>query len=387
MLYIQDRIDPSYTLIRRDTYVYPVIPGGLPTFDYVVKVTAPDSLTVANGGDLIETRPGSDGTTTWVYRSRAPSWRMDIAIAPMGVLQSGPVRIFYMREDSVGARGVNTAAEQCLDLYAHWFGPLENPGGLTFLEIPEGWGSQTDVVTIIQTADAFRDPTRYHEVYHEIAHLWHVEPKGEPSPRWNEGLASFLEYLTAERLDGRTGAVRERWREVQDRLADRLDRDSALASVPMRDYGRHRMSGYSYSVGMLMFAVLHDLVGEKAFNAGVGEFYRTYRLSGGTTEDFIRVMNGRSSHDLRQFFRDWIYTANWTDMIRAKEEMSDVAADDRWLFYARGVRSGARLLALGTWAVSARVLLAPPMPPRNRIAEAHAGPACGSLPLAWGRNR
>ena len=72
------------------------------------------------------------------------------------------------------------------------------------IEVPDGWGSQADVTCILQTAAAFRDPARLVEVYHEVSHLWNVPATDLPSPRWDEGLATFLQFRMADERDGTT---------------------------------------------------------------------------------------------------------------------------------------------------------------------------------------
>lgn len=89
-----------------------------------------------------------------------------------------------------------------LDLYTQWFGPLQQYQGYAVIEIPDGWGSQADVTSIIQAAAAFKETERTQEVYHEISHLWNVEEKEALPPRWNKGLAMFLHYLTVENVEG-----------------------------------------------------------------------------------------------------------------------------------------------------------------------------------------
>ena len=66
MRYVQDHIDPVYTAVREETKPYPVVGypssqtrqlAGLPDFDVELRVTVPDSLVVANGGELLGIEP------------------------------------------------------------------------------------------------------------------------------------------------------------------------------------------------------------------------------------------------------------------------------------------------------------------------------------------
>jgi hypothetical protein len=306
---------------------------------------------VANGGRLV-VREAVGGLATFVYESVVPSWRMDFAVAPYGLLEPegdrgeeeiaggpggvapGPAdRIFYLPGDSAGAARVLGAMQRSRDLFTRWFGPLESQGapagvragGLTVIEIPDGWGSQKDKRTIIQAAAAFRDSTRLDEVYHEVSHFWNVPPTDLPSPRWNEGLASYLEERAVEALEGRP-VLDERVTVVIAGLREQLATRPELERVPLIDYGREDMTGYSYSVGMLLFGVLNELVGPEAFNRAIGGFYREYRVAGGSTDDFVAVAARVTAADLSAFFEDWVYSTEWTELVRTRGSLAEMAA-------------------------------------------------------------
>jgi hypothetical protein len=256
--YVKDRVDSSFTIIRNDGLAFPLVgvpslranrSAGFPTFTYLARITVPASLTVANGGRLIE-RSVNDGDATFVYQSVKPSWRMDFAVADYRIIEHGQTRVVYFADDSVGAAGVMNAIQSTMRLYAKWFGPLKEEAGLTVIEIPDGWGSQADVTTIIQTAPAFKDPRGYSRVYHELSHLWNVTPTDRPSPRWNEGLASFLAYLTAEELDGRT-VLNERAALRMRQLRETFAEQPHYRETPLIDYGTAQLTDLSYRVGMV----------------------------------------------------------------------------------------------------------------------------------------
>lgn len=125
MLYVRDRIDRNFTILRQDSLAYPQ-PGvpsyernrraGLREFTYKARVTVPTGLTVANGGRL-DGADAAGGRTTFRFSSLKPSWRMDFAIAEYGQLSSGSVRVYYFPADKDGATGVADAAARSLELF------------------------------------------------------------------------------------------------------------------------------------------------------------------------------------------------------------------------------------------------------------------------------
>lgn len=342
MRYIQDRIEPEFTILRDDSYAYPQ--PGYPSlavnrsapvwnFTYSARITVPTGLTVASGGRLegMDTRGDA---VTFRFSSLKPSWRMDFAIAKYTKLSLGPVRVYYFPGDSSGAAGVAQAAKEALDLFGRWFGPPPEATGLTFIEVPDGWGSQADVTAVIQSAAAFRNPKQHREVYHEISHFWNVSPKDRPSPRWNEGLASFLEYLVTQEVTGEL-IVDTRAAQLIDWLRGALPGHPEWKQVPLVDYGRGGLTDLSYSVGALFFDLLYRLSGRETFNRIIGGYVAEFGTRGGSTNDLVEVLRKTARMDLSQLVTDWIYTTAWADRIEHATGIQDLEA-----YYRRRAQEG-----------------------------------------------
>lgn len=331
-LYIKDRVDREFTILRQDALAYPVVgtlsrrvnrAAGFPEFDYLARITVPQDLVVANGGQLMG-KDRHNGLVTYTYRNLKPAWRMDFAIADYDILEKGPYRVYYFADDAAGAASVMEALIRTIDLYTEWFGPLSGSSGFSVLEIPDNWGSQADVTSILQTAAAFKDIERHYEIYHEVSHLWNVDPT-ENSPRWNEGQAVFLQYLTADVLEG-TNRRGQEMEEMLDWFRTRFPEEPRWAETPMIDYAEADLTGLSYRVGAVMFEVLYQLVGQSELNRVVGGFYERYRIDGANTADFIEHANSVTTVDLESFFRDWIYTMRWYEQVRAGANIEDLVA-------------------------------------------------------------
>lgn len=322
--YVRDSIDREFTIIRTDSRAYPML--GRPSvvsaralvaydFSYSARITVPPELTVVCGGRL-EGIEESDGTRTFEFTSVLPSWRMDFAIADYRELSRGPIRVCYLPGDAGGAEGVVGAAEDALEYFTDWFGSRPTASTLTFIEIPDGWGSQTDVTTIIQSAGAFTDPSRHREVYHEISHLWNVLPTDSPSPRWEEGLATFLEFLLKEEITGEQSVAQlEEW--LFGVLLETIERRPELREIPLVDYGRENLTDVSYRSGALFFGLLYRLEGHERFGRIISEYISSHAEAGGTTQDLVGVIVRLGGEHADVLCRDWILTAGWADLIGA----------------------------------------------------------------------
>jgi aminopeptidase N len=330
-LYVRDHIDTAFTILRRDALAFPEIAGVSRTanrrmprseFTYTADVVVPNGFVVAAGGTSSRAS-NSDSTVTWRYVTNKPSPFLNISIARFDTLQAGGVRIFYFPADSSGARYLAQRAQDGIRLLTMWFGPLHDEPRLTIAEIPDGWGSQANLVAgIIQTASAFRDTMQVGQLYHELTHLWNAVERDTAPPRWNEGLASFLQGLMQEQLNRWPGRkVRE-----QQRIADLkkdVSGDSLLRTVPLTMYGAHEMTGRSYTVGNIMFSAFYDLVGETDFNKTIGGYYQQFP-NGGTTSDFVAFAKKNTTHDVSKFFDDWFFSTRWNDVIASSNSVSDI---------------------------------------------------------------
>jgi hypothetical protein len=277
------------------------------------------------GGSLVGSEQRGD-RITFEYRSLQPVPFLNIAIAPYRQLVRGPVRLSFFAQDSAGAERVAEGIGRCLELFGRWFGSLPEAPHLTVIEIPEGWGSQASLSGgIIQEADAFRDGAAMQPVYHELAHLWDPPDLDRPSPRLNEGLASYLQRRAAATLDGWTG-VDSVMNARAARLVERLQSDPVLGAIPLSHYGQEGLTDLSYSVGMLFYYALDRCVGSEEFNRLIGEFDRRYRGAGGTLAALRHDLESENRPGLRPLLQEWLFSTEWYQRLRAGETLQEMAA-------------------------------------------------------------
>jgi hypothetical protein len=260
-----------------------------------------------------------DSLTTWRYRSSEPVPFLNITIAPYRVLDVRGARIFHFVEDTAGAGQVGKAITGALDRFARWFGPLARQPVLAVMEIPDGYGSQASLSAgIIQTADAFRARSELRQLYHELSHLWNAPDREHPSPRWNEGLASFLEYRMAAELDGWND-----WEGVlQRRMASLLRRCAPPVrcnAVPLARFGQAGMTDLSYGTGLALFYALDRVLGPDEFNRVYREYFQSHQ-SGGSTDELAAAF--RSVGPVTEpILQDWLFTSRWYSRLSSGEAL------------------------------------------------------------------
>lgn len=332
MLYVKDRINKEFSIFRPDCKAYPQIgypswqsnrAAGPESFDYILKATVPDTLIVANGGELVE-KKHHDGKLTFTFRNKKPAWRIDAAVADYGIIQNGVNQIYYFPEDSSGAVKIMDALKRALEFYSRIWGPLNDFKGFSVIEIPDNWGSQADVTSIIQTAAAFRDNRQIRQLYHELSHQWNVKLKDTLSPRWNEGLSTFMEYLTVEKLDSQQ-VLDKATRRMYMMLNEEFSRHPEYKNTAMINFGKADIQGLSYTAGMIMFHVLYRLVGESEFHKLIGSFYQKYYNEGAATEQFIEHIRNNSETDLNKFIDEWMTGTGYCRYITGNIPVDQIA--------------------------------------------------------------
>jgi aminopeptidase N len=75
------------------------------------------------------------------------------------------------------------------------------------------------------------------------------------------------------------------------------------------------MTNYSYSLGMIVFAIFYELVGADQFNQIIGSFYSRFHLTGATLDDFIHHCQQTAGPELERFFDDWIYSTHGIQLL------------------------------------------------------------------------
>jgi aminopeptidase N len=130
-------------------------------------------------------------------------------------------------------------------------------------------------------------------------------------------LATFLQYLVQEKLEGKENAVSDAVARIRQRLRDDFADSPSAAEVPMIDFGEKQMTDLAYTKGMLFFYFLYEIMGEDPFLETVGAFYQKYAGSGATTVEFVDFFKANAEMDLDPLMEDWIFTAESSELIQS----------------------------------------------------------------------
>jgi len=335
MGYVLDHIGEDYTLLRPDSLAYPMLAG--PSFQslsaaydtlftYDLEVIVPTGMIVACGGLPVEGSVG-DGTETFRFTSRVPTWRIDIAAAKFKVLKNdaGNLVAYSLPGDDAGAGNLLKEMQRVMEFYTLRFGPSKRATAYTVIEIPDGWGSQASDFYILQDAGAFKDPTRIHELYHEIGHSWNMKEKPEVRrTRWfDEAFASYFEAIALREFSGQK-AFDDRMAKYRERFRSAVKKDSRNATIPIAEYGKEELGDNSYTKGAWSLYVLNQIVGDEAFNQIIRTSMADFSERPAGFSDFQAVAESVSRRDLSRFFKEWIFGAESSDLLVGDASIQEI---------------------------------------------------------------
>jgi hypothetical protein len=331
MLYVQDSLDPEFTIIRGESAIYPHLAEptmdsllyrfgrGGDAFDQFVSITVPDDVLVASGLLLSDKRT-KDGMTTWDYRSLQPNFQIMLPVAAYEVIEMAAVRIYFFAADKEGAQRVAKGIGDAMTLFESWFGTLAEDSSFAVVEIPEGYGSQALRPTVILDARAFRSPSSMPELYHEISHFWNVKDPSLTPARWDEGLAMYRQEIVWRELDGESADLGSTWGSAFRGLKRQLDEHPEYLDVPLIQAGeRNLTSVLSYRGGQLMFALLDRHLGREPLLEVLGDFYQKYAASGATSEEFAEFFVSQAP-GAKRIIDEWFLGSAYSDLVLAEPD-------------------------------------------------------------------
>jgi aminopeptidase N len=296
-------------------------------FTYRVETEVPVGYVAACGGR--ETGASNLAKSViFAFESYKPTWRIDIAVAKFKIIadERSKIRIYAIPGDEGEGQRILEASRQSFQLFSRFFGDAGSFPGFTIIEIPEGWGSQAGDFYVLQTAAAFRDKARVSELYHEIAHNWNAKAKPaiQRCRYFDEAFASYLEGLAIKDFEGEEAFSKYMTR-LRDRFLQSCEKDEKNGSTPIADYWKEERGENSYTKGAWSLFILHRVVGDAVFRSLIADFLREFRTREADFSDFQRFAEKAAGRNLDSFFKEWIFGAESTRLLREKTDAAEIA--------------------------------------------------------------
>lgn len=316
--YVRERITPAFTLLRWETFPFPLFCPCSEEDIHAALFLQGDSrwsVRVPAGYEVVATerlteKQAAGGETEFLYDHARQLNDFSCAVAPYRIVRTA-AGVFYLFHDCLrtDVAGIMRRAHRYMD--AH-FGVREISADTVFAAIPEGLGNfaipGTNVVFIQESA--FRSLPDMTAVIHEFIHLgWNA--RAAASDRrlrfFDEAFTCYFQMRVMDALTGKEDALPEFRRLYQKQTAG-----GEYRLVPICEFGRYEYGDLSYSLGPLFFHALCAFLGQGEFDRIMTSFLKKYRETPVTLKLFCTNAVENAAPDrraeLRNFLQKWLYT-------------------------------------------------------------------------------
>jgi aminopeptidase N len=271
-----------------------------------IAITTPrPAFGISNGLLVDQSRRGRRKTTVWVENGPMATYLALVAIGRFRIDRGREAghRFLYAADSTLPARAIRRLRQR--SRRAH--GMLEDVAGAYPFAATGGVIDPSDLGYALETQGRpyYPGPPSQDLVVHELGHQWYgnsVSPALWEEIWLNEGFATYMEWLYAERHGGPSAA------EKFDQLyADHGEGDSAFWNPPPAEVpGPEQLFDLTvYNRGAMALQVLRELVGDDDFFE-ILEEWATDNAGGNVTTDDFRAKITQVHGGVPVLFEDWI---------------------------------------------------------------------------------
>ncbi|OOQ61280.1 M1 family metallopeptidase [Mucilaginibacter pedocola] len=297
-------------------------PSDKATVDFIVTAPAHYGV-IANGAKVKEqTLPGKLKLTHWSEKAPISTKVMVIGAADFAIDHTGdvngiPVYAYVFPEDKDTGFKSYTYAKEILPYF------IKNVGAFAYEKLANVqsktiFGGMENASCIFYFEESVKSKTVEELMAHEIAHQWFGDAASEkswPNLWLSEGFAT---YMTNLYIESKYGA---------EKLKERLDIDrrqiidfekkrfTPVVDTAVKDNYMQLLNTNSYQKGGWVLHMLRRKLGDELFWKGIRSYYALYKNKNADTDDLRRAMEQASGVDLKQFFKQWLYTAGIPTLI------------------------------------------------------------------------
>ena len=283
-------------------------------------VTAPAHYQVVSNGLKIEESDLANGKrlTHWKQSVPIASWLYVLGAARFAVDyvdefdgKSIETWVYYQDRDA-GFYDFAIPTKGALEFYSDRIGPFsyEKLANIQSNSVSGGMEAASAILYSENAVVGDRNKRWRNVVIHEIAHQWfgNAVTEYDWDDVWlSEGFATYFTLLFIEHQYGKD-AFMEGLASSKKRV-DEFDKKSPeyrIVHDNLKDMSKVT-SIQTYQKGSWILHMLRGMVGTDVFWKGIQAYYKKYKDSNATTEDFQREMEEASGLDLNDFFQQWLY--------------------------------------------------------------------------------
>jgi len=291
-------------------------PADKATVDFKIKAPVHYQV-VANGVQVEETNVDSTMRLTH-YKETVPlaTKIMTIGVSGFAVQYAGevsniPVYSWIYPEDRVKGFYDYALAVEILPWFIKNWGPYAYKK-LANVQSKTIFGGLENANTIFYSENSVTG-TRKSEglLTHEIAHQWFGNMATEtdwPHFWLSEGFATYMTIMYFENKYGRDTAVKMLEEDRAQVIEFAKKKFRPVVDTAVTNY-MDLLNANSYQKGGWVLHMLRQHLGDSAFRRGIRSYYARYAGKNASTDDLRKVLEEVSKKDLKQFFKQWLFTA------------------------------------------------------------------------------
>ncbi|HTK21611.1 MAG TPA: M1 family metallopeptidase [Mucilaginibacter sp.] len=291
-------------------------PADKATVDFIV--TAPDHYQVVSNGLKVDekTLPDNMKLTHWSEKAQCPTKVMVIGVADFAIDHTGdvnniPVYTYVFPENKDKGFISYAVAKEILAYYMgkvglYAFEKLANVQSKTI------FGGMENSSCIFYFEESVGDKGIEELMAHEIAHQWFGDAASETnfSHLWlSEGFATYMTNVYLEHKYG-VDTLKKRLKADRETVFDfEKKRKTPVVDTTVHDNYMVLLNANNYQKGGWVLHMLRRKLGDEAYWKGIRAYYKKYDGKNANTENLCTELEAASGQNLKQFFKQWIYTS------------------------------------------------------------------------------
>ena len=305
------RVGPNMTGNFIGTHGAVLLEGWCPIMEgpayYELKAVIPAEFKAVSEADSIKTESRA-GTRIYTFEFHHPRTGLSLVAGPYQVTQKRykdiDIATYFFPEDQGLARKYIDKARYYLELYEGLLGPYPfRRFAIVENLVPTGFGLPTYTLLGQQVLRLPFIPDT--SLGHEILHSWfgnsvYVDPR---EGNWCEGLTTYLADYFYEKQKGHGRDYRHRLL-VDYQSYVHEDQAIPLSQFKLRTGRSSKAVGYGK--GAMVFHMLEQKIGEKAFYRALRKFVLDYRFRMAGWSDLEMAFSNASKMGLSGFFEQWL---------------------------------------------------------------------------------
>lgn len=279
--------------------------GEPPTWRLTVRV--PDPYVAVATGALVEEQAG--GGYRAVFAEARPVEEPSLFAGAWTIAErrhgSLRLRTYFHPEQAPLSDGFLDDVAAAIDGFSARIGPYPFAGfAVVSAPLPVGLGFPA--LTYIGRRVLPLPFVRGQSLAHEVLHTWwgNGVRVAYDQGNWAEGLTTLMadHDLTAARDPAAARSMRLDW--LRDYAALPAERDAPLTAFRSRTHAAGQIVGYNKAA--FLFHMLRGEIGEDAFTAGLGRFWKAQAFREAGWSELRRAFEGAAGRDLGRFFAQWL---------------------------------------------------------------------------------